>query len=387
MSPGVLVRLFVYGSLVVGLLGTVVYATWMPGGTPNKNQTRGSVASDQERSGGRLRPNASAAISAQELRKDVTVLAEEIGERNVAIPNNLARARDYLLRELEALSCGTGRRVRRETVTSDWGDSQNIVMDWGQTDPREPRVVVGAHYDTHPGTPGADDNASGVAVTLAMARRFCERRHHQHEAAVSPPRVSRKGEKESPEESKKARAAPAKGAAALPLSFVFFTNEEQPFFQSDSMGSVVRARSMRRARRKVKVMISVESVGYFSKRSGSQNYPFPIGLFYPSEGDFIALVGNLSSASEVRRAVKAFRSSAVPLRAEGAALPEGLPGVGWSDHWAFWQEDYPALMVTDTAPYRNANYHEPTDVAATLDYDKMAQVAVGLERVIDEFLK
>ncbi|MHC4392872.1 MAG: M28 family peptidase, partial [Planctomycetota bacterium] len=210
-------------------------------------------------------------------------------------------------------------------------------------------VVVGAHYDSTPehGCPAADDNATGVAATLALARVF----------AGKPRRHT--------------------------IRFVFFVNEEPPFFQTELMGSWVYARHCKARGDDVIAMLSLECMGYFSDAKGSQAYPKPLNLFYPSEGNFIAFVGNVGSRPLVRRAVKSFREHA-RFPSEGAALPSSLPGVGWSDHWAFWQEGYPAIMVTDTAPFRNPHYHEATDTIETLDFDRFARVTEGLESVIDE---
>lgn len=133
-------------------------------------------------------------------------------------------------------------------------------------------------------------------------------------------------------------------------------------------------------------MLSLESLGYYSDSPGSQRYPWPIGLFYPDRGDFVGFVGNLGSRSLVRDAVGAFRRT-TPFPSEGAALPAGVPGVAWSDHWAFWELDFPAVMVTGTAVFRNPHYHEPTDAASTVDYVKLARVTLGLGRVIEELAR
>jgi hypothetical protein len=129
-------------------------------------------------------------------------------------------------------------------------------------------------------------------------------------------------------------------------------------------------------------MISVESIGYYSDAEGSQRYPFPFGLLYPSRGDFIGFVGNVGSRSLVRNAIRAFRASA-SFPSEGVAAPSSMPGIGWSDHWSYWQQGYDAIMVTDTAPFRNPNYHTAGDRPDTLDYPRMARVVEGLEHVVE----
>lgn len=169
----------------------------------------------------------------------------------------------------------------------------------GSTVPSE-IVIVGAHYDSVAGCPGADDNASGVAALLVPAREL---------ATANPLRT---------------------------LRFVAFANEEPPYFQTAEMGSRVFARNCRARGENVVAMMSLETIGYYSDEDGSQKYPAPFGAFYPSRGNFIAFVGNLASRALVHRAVGAFRRRA-SFPSEGGALPGFVPGVGWSDHWSFWQ--------------------------------------------------
>jgi len=163
------------------------------------------------------------------------------------------------------------------------------------------------------------------------------------------------------------------------LRFVFFTNEE--YFRQNLMGSVVYAKLCRARNDNIVAMVSLETIGYFSDVDGSQKYPFPINLFYPSTGDFLGFVGNVGSRSLVRTAIGSFRILAT-LPSEGVAAPESIDGIGWSDQWSFWRQDYPGIMVTDTAPFRNPNYHRPTDTPDTLDYGRLAQVVTGLEAVV-----
>jgi Zn-dependent M28 family amino/carboxypeptidase len=208
-------------------------------------------------------------------------------------------------------------------------------------------VIVGAHYDSLGGTVGADDNGSGVAALLALARAFAHR------------------------------------LPARTLRFVAFANEEPPWFRKPEMGSLVYAKRCRERGEDVTAMLSLETMGYFTDQPGTQRYPFPFGLFYPDAGDFIGFVGDRSSRDLVRRAVGTFRRSA-RFPSEGVAGPAALPGIGWSDQWSFWQEGYPAVMVTDTAPFRYPHYHEKPDTPDKLAYAPMARVVVGLERVIED---
>jgi Zn-dependent M28 family amino/carboxypeptidase len=203
------------------------------------------------------------------------------------------------------------------------------------------RVVIGAHYDTVPGSPGADDNASGVAVLIELAR------------------------------------------IGLPARFVAFANEEMPYFQSGEMGSLAYAARAAAAGDKISAMLSLEMLGYYRDEAGSQHYPPPLSWFYPDRADFIGFVGDIGSRTLVRRTISAFRQSA-SFPSQGVAAPAAIPGVTWSDHWSFRQHDYPALMVTDTAFYRYPHYHLPSDTPEKLDYLRMARVTLGLAAVIKE---
>jgi Zn-dependent M28 family amino/carboxypeptidase len=195
------------------------------------------------------------------------------------------------------------------------------------------------------GSPGANDNASGAAAVLALARRFADR------------------------------------PQARTIRFVLFVNEEPPLFWTDQMGSLVYAREAKQRGDDIVAMLSLETMGCFLDEPGSQRYPPPFGMFYPDEGNFIAFVGMSSSGPLVERAVGAFRG-ACRFPSEGAALPSLVPRVGSSDHWSFWKQGYPALMVTDTAPYRYRHYHKPTDTPDKLDYERLARVVEGLDAVI-----
>ncbi|HYW79671.1 MAG TPA: M28 family peptidase, partial [Thermoguttaceae bacterium] len=206
-------------------------------------------------------------------------------------------------------------------------------------------VVVGSHYDTVVGTPGANDNTSGVAALLALARRFTQKKTDRT------------------------------------LRFVALVNEEPPYFQSETMGSRVYARRCAERRENIVAMLSLETIGYYDDAEGSQNYPPPFGELYPSEGNFIGFIGNAASGDLVRQAVATFRQNE-PFPCEGAALPESVPGVGFSDQWSFWQEGYPALMVTDTAMFRYPHYHTAEDTIDKVDFDRTARVVRGLGHVI-----
>ncbi len=278
-----------------------------------------------------------------ELRRHVEKLAGDIGERNVYLPTTLRAAASYL----EATFTNAGHKVTRQSFTASGETCDNLAVEIPGTTRREEIIVVGAHYDSVSGSPGANDNATGVAGVLALARAWPDRK---------PARTVR---------------------------FVAFVNEEPIFFQTEQMGSLVYARRCRERGENIVAMLSLETIGYYSTEDGSQKYPFPMGLFYPSRGDFIGFVGNRASVSLVRRCVESFRRQ-VSFPSEGGALPGWVPGVGWSDHWSFWQAGYPALMVTDTAPFRYAHYHTAEDTPDKVDYDRLARVVVGLDKVLAE---
>ena len=169
------------------------------------------------------------------------------------------------------------------------------------------------------------------------------------------------------------------------LRLVFFVNEEPPHFQTEHMGSWVYAKQCRKRNENVVAMLSLETIGYYSDDKGTQKYPRPLSLFYPSRGNFIAFVGNVSSRRLVRQVVGSFRRHA-RFPSEGGAIPGFVPGVGWSDHWSFWQEGYEAVMVTDTAPFRYPHYHLPSDGPDKLDYERTALLVSGLERVVEDLV-
>lgn len=276
-----------------------------------------------------------------ELRAHVEHLASSIGRRSTFHPKQLAESALYLKTQLASY----GYDVRDHSFAGRGSPAPNLEATLTGTSHASEIIVISAHYDSYQGTPGADDNASGCAAVLALAKRF---------ATTPQPRTIR---------------------------FVLFPNEEPPLFQTPEMGSLIYAKACRAANENIIAMLSLETIGYYRDEPGTQKYPPLIGSLFPSEGNFIAFVSDVSSRALLRQTLKIFRDHAA-LPSEGAALPSGVPGVGWSDHWAFWQAGYPAIMVTDTAPFRNPNYHQPTDTPDTLDYDRMARVVDGLSSVL-----
>lgn len=282
------------------------------------------------------------ALLRDELREDVVRLAGSIGERNWERYEALVAAAAFIENSLRR----GGHQVRRQGYSLQGRNFDNLIAELSGSATSGEVVVVGAHYDTVFGSPGANDNGSGVAALLALARRFAGRQ---------PSRTIR---------------------------FVAFVNEEPFHFQTAAMGSHVYARSCHECGDKIVAMLSLETIGCYADEPGTQHFPVPgLGAIYPVTGNFVAFVGNLSSARLVRDVVASFRKHA-RFPSEGAVLPSLVPGVAWSDHWSFWQFGYPALMVTDTAPFRYAHYHQPTDTPDKLDYDRLARVVAGLEKVI-----
>ena len=280
---------------------------------------------------------------AEALRRDVEKLAQEIGERNWWRKKEYEEAAVFIEESLKAAGC----RVTRQGFDVNGHTCFNIEGEIKGSELPDESLIVGAHYDSVVGVPGANDNASGIAGVLALARAFGGKR----------PRRT--------------------------LRFVAFANEEPPFFQTAHMGSRVYAKACRERGDNVVAMISLETIGYYSDSKGSQKYPFPLNLLYPSTGNFIAFVGNVKSRKLVRRVVGSFRKH-TEFPSEGAAVPGFVPGIDWSDHEGFWRVGYPALMVTDTALYRYPYYHSPLDTPDKLDYERLARVVAGIERVVIE---
>lgn len=276
----------------------------------------------------------------EELRAYVHHLAGRIGERNLFRYKQLVAAATYIGTTLTSF----GYKVRRHSYQVSGRTCENLEAELRGTGKPEEIVLVGAHYDSVQGSPGANDNATGVAAMLALARSFATRQ---------PSRSVR---------------------------FVAFTNEEPPLFQSRDMGSRIYARQSREGNEKIVLMLSLETIGYYSDEPGSQSYPFPFSFFYPSTANFIAFVSNMENAPWVRQLLTAFRRHA-RFPSEGGALWEWIPGVAWSDHWSFWQEGYPAVMITDTAPNRYPHYHTATDTPDKIDFSRMALVVSGLQKV------
>ena len=280
------------------------------------------------------------------LREHVRVLSHQIGERHYWEPDNQLNAAVYI----EQTFRNAGYEPVRHAVQTHDRVFDNIEVTLRGDRRQDESLVIGAHYDTVRGSPGADDNASGVAVLLELARLL-------HDA--KPDRTIR---------------------------LVAFANEEAPFFGTPAMGSLNYARQARAHSENIVGMISLEMLGYYTGERDSQHYPPLLGYLYPDTGNFVAFVGNTASRQLVRDAIEAFREHAM-VPSEGLAAPELLEAIRRSDHWAFWEMGYPAMMLTDTANFRNPNYHVPSDTYQTLDYEVMARVTAALAQAVEDMAR
>jgi Zn-dependent M28 family amino/carboxypeptidase len=275
------------------------------------------------------------------LHQHIDILAGTIGERNLEHYSALQAAARYITKvftELGYQPVAHPYHVGSYLV-------QNIEAVKSGSPETDEIIVIGAHYDSVRGSPGANDNASGVAALLELARML----HAQ--------------------------------PVAREVRFVAFVNEEPPYFYSDAMGSLHYARHAAARGDRIQAMLSLETIGYYSSEANSQRYPFPFRLFYPAHGNFIGFVGNLRSRALVRQAIASFRASA-QFPSEGVAAPGWVMGIGWSDHWSFWQAGYRAIMVTDTALFRYAPYHTSGDRPDRVDTESLARVVDGLRAVV-----
>jgi hypothetical protein len=283
------------------------------------------------------------AALARSLKRHIATIAAR--EHNLAHYDELEKVAGYI----EATLTSFGYAVARQEFPVDGKIVRNIdVAVEPAAQNADPEViVVGAHYDSVSGSPGANDNASGAAAVLELARL--------------------------------ARDLDAVGAGRI--RFAFFVNEEPPYFRTEAMGSLQYARALARRNERVVAMYSLETIGFYSSEPGSQVYPAPFGLVFPDRGDFVAFVGMLGSRALVRKTMRSFRShTAFPTI--GGVAPGFVPGIGWSDHWAFAEHGFQAVMVTDTAPFRYPHYHRPSDTPDKVDAAKVARVVKGMERVI-----
>ncbi|KHD05675.2 aminopeptidase [Candidatus Thiomargarita nelsonii] len=274
------------------------------------------------------------------LKTHIAFLANDLGGRNQ--DNSLTTSKNHIIELFR--SYGYQVSLQKYQVLDQTYTNIEVELR-GQKKPEE-IIIIGAHYDSVVGSPGANDNGSGVAGTLEIARRLSGQ------------------------------------ALSRTIRFVAFVNEEPPFFKTEAMGSLVYANRSAEKGEKIVGMMTLETIGYFREEPGSQHYPALINFFYPDKGNFIAFVGNLSSRRLLREAIDIFRKHAT-IPSEGAVLPAWIQGVDWSDHWSFWENGYPAIMITDTAPYRYPYYHTAQDTPDKIDYKKMTRVVLSVQKMLE----
>ena len=279
------------------------------------------------------------------LRDHLKMLTVDIGERSVLVPLNLQKTANYIRGFYEEI----GVEARLEPYGYRAFEVANVVAEVRFSPNPAKRILIGAHYDSVAGTVGADDNASAVAVQLETARQVMT----------------------------------LKGSKDLDLAVVFasFALEEPPAYGTRYMGSRVYAEQARRRNERIDAMICLEMVGYACPEPGCQSYPFPLMFFgYPKEGNFIGIVGNFDSRGLARNIFDSFQKNP-KLPAIKLTVPFNgwiMPAVRLSDHASFWDEGFKAVMITDSAFYRNPHYHLPTDRMNTLDFRFMAELVESL---------
>jgi hypothetical protein len=284
------------------------------------------------------------------LRSHVNLLAGIIGPRYLGKPSTIDATTAYITQQFTDI----GDTVTRQTYSVNNTTASNLIIDRpGSTHPDQ-IVIVGAHYHTVPSTPGADDNASAVAMLIEVAR-------------LLKPLAFRRT-----------------------LRFVSFACEEPPHFYTDTMGSQHYAHSCRQAQEKIVAMLCLEMVGFFSDQPNSQQIPpaipRPLHFLFPKRANFLTSVANFKSAKLLYSFRKGFKR-ATNLRLFSIALPERINEIRLSDNSSFWDQNYPALMITDTSFLRNPHYHQPTDLPETLDYPRLTQATLGVASAVARIAK
>ena len=286
-------------------------------------------------------PKSDAVVDRSALEIHVRKLSEEFVPRNWAQIGNMNRTADYIKGEFQKVGLG---KVSEQWYQVETYRYRNVSLLMGN--PTSERIVVGAHYDAYGPHPAADDNASGVAGLIELAKLF------------------------------------AKNPIDTPIEFVGYPLEEPPYFGTGEMGSWKHAKALKKDGLTCKYMISLEMLGYFSDEKGSQEYPASfLKIFYPSRGNFIAVAGNNANRSLIKK-FKIGMLGTTELPVKSICGPASLPGIDFSDHRNYWRAGFPAVMITDTAFYRNSAYHTPNDTADRLDYEKMAMVVVAVYEAI-----
>ncbi|MCL4110441.1 UNVERIFIED_CONTAM: hypothetical protein GTU68_022323 [Idotea baltica] len=284
-------------------------------------------------------------VSSKSLEENVRLLSETLPKR-LGTENNLNPTVQWIEKKLKPFANKPHQKSYRQSYKVENETFHNIFIEFVADLKHEPDeiIIIGAHYDTAHGFAGADDNASGVAALIELAKHLSENREKLLHKVV----------------------------------LAFYPLEEPPYFRTDKMGSFIHASSLKEKQQKVKMMISLDMIGYFSDEENSQNLPFPLmDKIYPTQGNFIAIVANISNMMSVRKVKKTFKS-ATQLPVYSFNAPALVQGIDFSDHLNFWHHDYPAVLITDTSFNRNKHYHTVHDTAEKLDYVKMAEVVKAL---------
>jgi hypothetical protein len=332
-------RLLVIALLVLVIVAAAVYgAVWYMTGVPGRSHR------------GPLPP-----LTAEErdlaplLKRHIEAIASR--EHNVAHYDELETSARYIEATLESY----GYPVNRQSFDVDDLRSRGtrsvrnieVVIEPREPGPATEALVVGAHYDSAIGAPGANDNGSAVAAVIELARLLGD----------------------------------LNGKTTRRIRLVLFVNEEMPYFRTHQMGSWQYAAALAARNERVVAMYSLETIGWFASEPGSQRYPFPFGLLFPDRGDFLAFVGMLDARPVLRASIGSFRSH-TKFPTIGGVAPAFIPGIDFSDHWAFAEHGFAAIMLTDTAPYRYPHYHTFRDTPDKVDVDKLARVVKGIERML-----
>jgi hypothetical protein len=330
----VVIALLVLLACAAVVAGAVLYMTGMPG---RSHAGPLPPLTDDERT---LMPL---------LRRHLAAIASR--EHNVVHYDELETSARYIEATLESY----GYAVHRQVFDADdlrSGGTRSVRNIEAAIEPREPgpateTLVVGAHYDSAIGAPGANDNGSGVAAVIELARLLRD----------------------------------LKGTTKRRIRLVLFVNEEMPYFRTQEMGSWQYAAALAARSERVVAMYSLETIGWYASEPGSQRYPFPFGLLFPDRGDFLAFVGMLDARPLLRASIGSFRSH-TQFPTIGGVAPAFIPGIDFSDHWAFARHGFPAIMLTDTAPYRYPHYHTFRDTPDKVDAERLARVVKGIERMV-----
>jgi len=312
-------------------LGTILFLTWIIIANPQWSNPWRSIEAST--------------VSPAELKKHVEFLSTIDPPRNHGELDSLNRAADYIRAQFEAF----GVQTEFQNFIVEGHDYKNVIARFGPE--KGKKIIIGAHYDVASDLPGADDNASGVAGLIEVGQQL------QNQNIQLP----------------------------FPVELVAYTLEEPPYFYTSDMGSAFHAFALHEAGAEVEFMISIEMIGYYTDEFFSQNYPVGLlYLFYPWQGNFITIAGLLPDR-ELTGKLKSYFSAGSEIPIYSLNIPPVLPEIEFSDHLNYWKYDWPGLIISNTAFYRNDQYHQAGDTADRLDYQRMAQVVDGIVSILKSY--